>query len=263
VLNNMGGFAYFEGRWNDAIDLYQRGRIAQEKTGDPVNAAYGTINIGEILSDQGRLAEAEQLTRQVLRVWRAAGDRSGVAFALSQLGRIAARDRRCDEALALYGEARAGFADVGDQIGVIETDARIAECLVFRGDAEAALRTIEESEARHSRAGSTVQGALLHRVRGYALAQLGRLDDARHAFDQSVSVGRTHNAEYEVALTLRALSQLARIEGSRAAALEAESAVILDRLGVVAVTDPPGMPAVGAPKPDGAVETAPSELTVG
>ena len=139
VLNNLGGFKYFDGHWDEAVVLYKRGRDARERTGDPVNAAYGTCNIGEILSDQGRLEEAEPLLRDASRVWRAAGDRAGVAFAESLLGRLASRAGRAEEAMDLFTRARATFAKVGSQTDTIEVDARFAECLVFRGLADEAL----------------------------------------------------------------------------------------------------------------------------
>ena len=246
VLNNLGAFAYFEGRWTDAVELYERGRLARERTGDPVNAALGTTNIGEILSDQGRLEEAEPLTRQALRVWKAAGDRSYVAFGTSQLGRIAARAGRFEEALSLYEQARAGQSDVGDQVGVIETDARIAECLIFRGESTEALRRVGEALARdETMGGVSVQAPLLHRLRGQALMQLGRTEEARASLEESLRTAEARKASFEEALTLRALAQLAEMTGSSDAAAARRSEQILTELDVVSVTDPAGLPVSG------------------
>lgn len=243
VLNNLGAFAYFEGRWTAAVELYERGRLARERTGDPVNAALGTANIGEILSDQGRLEEAEPLTRHALRVWKAAGDRSYVAFGLSQLGRIAARAGRFEEALSLYDQARAGQLDVGDQVGVIETDARIAECLIFRGDSLDALELVGEALAKDDTMGGvSVQAPLLHRLRGQALMQLGRIDEARPSLEESLRTANARNASFDEALTLRALAQLAEIAGASDAEARRRSEQILTELDVVSVTDPAGLP---------------------
>jgi hypothetical protein len=67
--------------------------------------------------------------------------------------------------------------------------------------------------------------------------QLGRLDDAAAAFDASLLVARARKAPYDVALTLRAIAQLARIRGSEPSAAGRESDRILSELGVVAVAD--------------------------
>ncbi|HEY2887707.1 MAG TPA: AAA family ATPase, partial [Candidatus Limnocylindrales bacterium] len=61
VLNNLGIDAYFEGRWDDALDLYGRSKAAKERAGDVSNAATQSNNEAEILSDQGHLGEARTL----------------------------------------------------------------------------------------------------------------------------------------------------------------------------------------------------------
>ena len=57
VLNNAGGFAYRDGRWNDAMTLYLEGAEASARSGNAANAAFGDCNVGELLSDQGHWDE--------------------------------------------------------------------------------------------------------------------------------------------------------------------------------------------------------------
>ena len=64
VLNNLGAYAFHEGRWQDAVVLYRRAGNASARAGDVVNAAFGDCNVGEVLLGQGRLAIAEQALRQ-------------------------------------------------------------------------------------------------------------------------------------------------------------------------------------------------------
>ncbi|HEX2029437.1 MAG TPA: adenylate/guanylate cyclase domain-containing protein [Nitriliruptorales bacterium] len=242
VLNNMGGFAYWQGRWDDALECYQRALEVWKRTGDEVGVAFAKSNIGEILSDQGHLETAEELFREALRVWQAAGDRSGTAFGKSNLGRAAARAGRYDEGSRLFHEARAESQDVGAEADVLETDARIAELHVLQGDAEAALSLTAAALERAQRLGGDAapQSPALHRLRGYALMQLGDLAAAREELEESLQAGRARAAEYEVALTLRALVDLRyRSEGLLLESLEAESRSILERLGVVHVPEVP------------------------
>jgi class 3 adenylate cyclase/tetratricopeptide (TPR) repeat protein len=235
VLNYLGAFAYFDGKWDEAIEYYERGREARERTGDAVTAAYGTINIGEILSDQGRLQEAEVSIRAALRVWRAAGYRFGIGAAQSLLGRVASRAGRCDEALTMFAQARETFVDVGDRASVLETDVRIAECRLLRGERDLALELIADALARAEEAGGvSVHTPALYRMRGEALLREGDIDRGRAALEASLGFGRQRKAEYEVALTLRLLAHLERRED-----LASESRSILDRLGVISV---PGLP---------------------
>jgi tetratricopeptide (TPR) repeat protein len=244
VLNNLGIEAYFEGKWDESLALYQRSKEARERAGDVVGAATATNNIGEILSDQGRLPEAEALFREALRVWRTARYPVGVALATSNLGRAAARGGRLDEASELLNEALYGFREIGAKSFVLETEARIAENFIFGGHHAAALhRATDTLQGAKEMSGTTVLQAVLQRLRGYARLQEGDPDGALRCLGESLRLGRSVGAEYEVAMTLEALARLA-LAGGRAAASDylAEARFILERLGVVST---PRVPHVG------------------
>lgn len=241
VYNGMGAFAYYEGRWNDALELYEKGRLARQTTGDPVNAADGTFNIAEILTDQGHLEQAEVLLRDALRVWKASRWRARVALGTRKLAEVASRSNRYEEAAALFEEARSAFVDVGAQNEIVETDARMAESLILQKRPDAALGLADDALARADAMGVNVHVPALQRIRGYALMQLGELTRARAAVEESLRSAQVRLADYQVALSLDALAQLARLEnGSAPTALEADRDAIYARLGVVA--PPPGPP---------------------
>ncbi|MDP9225904.1 MAG: tetratricopeptide repeat protein, partial [Actinomycetota bacterium] len=227
--------------WSEAIDLYQRAYDATLRIGDPVGAAACSDNIAEVLSDQGRLEEAEDRLRRSLRVWKAAEDRYSRGFCLGQLGRVVSRTGRFAEALELFDLALAEFQYVGAQEDVLNTDGKVAECLLLMGDDEAAVARCAMALSQVEERG--VAGVVvpsLHRVRGLALMRLGRLEEAQDALDESLRSARERNADYEIALTLRALGRLARAQGRDPAADgQSESRSILDRLGVVAVPEHP------------------------
>jgi tetratricopeptide (TPR) repeat protein len=240
VDNYLGAIAYFEGRWNDALGLYERARDARERTGDPVNAAEGTANIGEILSDQGHLQEAEELLKGALSVLRAAGYHGTIAFVTGLLGRIAYRAGRLDEGLRLLREAAERFAQAGSRGGALEIEARIAEWHLFAGDPDAALALADAALARAQTMGGTVFRPMLHRVRGYALMASVRRDDAREALEESLRLGRAARADYEVVQTLEACVRLDRLEGRATTPVAlTEYRSILERLGIV---DQPAVP---------------------
>jgi class 3 adenylate cyclase/tetratricopeptide (TPR) repeat protein len=247
VLTYLGAYAYFEGRWDDAIDLYQRGKDARDRTGDAVSAAYGTINIGEILSDQGHLEQAEQLFRSALRVWRASGYRAGVAAVEHQLARAAARAGRFEEAFALYEHSRAEFSAVGDRSSLVEINAKIAECHLWHGEPEAALRLVAETLPSSERDGGGVHAPMLRRIEGLALLDLGELAGAQAALEESLRLARARKAPYEVGLTLRALAGVLEVTGKNGASMRRESRAILHRLGVVSTDDERTPPAPTVP----------------
>ncbi len=243
VLNNLGAFAYFEGRWDDALDLYRRGLDARERLGDVANGADITFNIGEILVDRGELAEAEERIRHALRVWQAAESPFGVAIATRLLGRAASRSGRYDEGLELLHEARAQFKELGATGEVVETDARIAGALVRHAVSAEGLRLA--TDALRTATGPTVP--LAQRIRGYALIQLDRLDEARTALEASLVTARNQGAGFEEACTLDALVRLCELtadEEERAFARACNE--IKSRLGIRAIPEFPLSPGTAA-----------------
>jgi tetratricopeptide (TPR) repeat protein len=229
VLNVLGVEAYFEGHWNEAIDYYRRCKDVSDRAGNVVVAATATNNEAEILSDQGRLEEAEALFTEALRVWRAAGYSVGIALATSNLGRFAARAGRFDQAHRLLDEALAAFEEIGADAFVAEAEVRRAECLVFEGRHRDAAKAVDRLLAVN---GSSYR-ATLERLAGYAVLQSrAPFAKAKPHFDSSLEAARAAEAPYEAALTL-----LAAAHAGGEPSGEAEE--ILARLGVVSTPHVP------------------------
>jgi class 3 adenylate cyclase/tetratricopeptide (TPR) repeat protein len=239
VLNNLGIDAYYEGRWDQALDLYGRSQAARQRIGDVVGAATIANNIGEIKSDQGEYEAAENLFTETRDVSTRAGSRFLAALAESNLGRLAARQGRFDDADSLLQHALAEFQDMNARSFVLETTARIAERAVLVGDSAQALQLVDETlRAIDAQGSAAVVTALAHRLRGYALMQSRALEEAAGALEQSLQsasseAGTDAEAEsYELALTLEALALLAELRGEEDQAARAKSEQIFGRLGV-------------------------------
>ena len=233
VLNNLGGFAYFEGRWDDAMELYERARERSMRTGNTIQAETGTFNIGEILAYRGEDSEAERCFRTAQRAWRAAGYTGGVGVAEAHLARIAAQRGHFDEAFAILARAREALMTIEAYGDVIEVDTRTAECHLLHGDPDAALALATDT-LREDRAEGGQQRATLDRIRGLALLAHGDLPAAAQAFELSLTEARARGALFDVALTLDALAELAVRQGDDAAVRRSreESAALFEKLGV-------------------------------
>jgi class 3 adenylate cyclase/tetratricopeptide (TPR) repeat protein len=245
VANNMGGLAYYEGRWDDARALYERGRDARLRTGDAVEAARGTANIAEILLEQQRFAEAEPLLVDARRVFTAASYRGGLAFVAAMQGRLAARLGAFDAAVEYLAEARELYVAIGGGFEVVEVDGFLAECMVLRGDGDAALALVDATIATARHGGELgVLGPALLRTRGYALAQTGDQPGARAVLAEGLALARSERADYEIALALEAIARVDRLAGRVADVVAGrERSEILDRLGVPGVPEVPLGPA--------------------
>ena len=229
--NNLGVDAYYDGRWEEALSAYRRSGELSRRAGDVVSGARATNNEAEILSDQGRVEAAGERFEDALRVFRAARYPFGVAVASSNLARVAARSGRFEDAHPLFEEAQAEFERIGADAFVQETQARIAECFVFEGRYQEATERAAQALADGDREAS-VLGAALERLRGYAAVQGRRPpDEARHHFERSLEQARKLGADYETALTLRAIAET---DSATTGDARAESERILSRLGVIA-----------------------------
>jgi class 3 adenylate cyclase/tetratricopeptide (TPR) repeat protein len=250
VFITLGNQAYLDGRWDEAIELQGRAREALEKIGDRAQACVPEFNMAEFLFEQGKVDEAEPLFQDVLRVCKAAGIVHGIGLATSALGRLAARRGHFEEATDLLAEARAFHQEEGDEVEVLADDARLAESLVLQGDGEAALALTKDALGRAGvLEGVAVVTAMLHRIRGWALMQLDDPEQARAALEESLRVARLPEAnfglrspDYEVVAALTALAQLRRSAREPADVLEREAKMLIERLGIVAVPEPPPMP---------------------
>ena len=239
ALNNLGGFIYYEGRWDEAGQLWERSETIRLRTGDAVNAAMATNNIGEILSDQGHLEAAEDRFRRALDVWRAARFDQLIPAAIGNLGRAAARGGRAEEGLELLQQALAMATANQFTFMMVETEARVAEAQLFGGEPDAALRTADQVLERP--VGETVlQRPLLRRVMAYALMQLGRPEQANGLLELSLDESRRVGLLYEEAQSLAALLDLALLEDRQPDPLVADGCVtLLERLGVVRLPQVP------------------------
>jgi class 3 adenylate cyclase/tetratricopeptide (TPR) repeat protein len=233
VLNNLGIESYYEGRWDEARDLYERSRALRERIGDAINVATTTNNIGEIESDQGRFDDAERSFRETLAIVEPAGQRLLTAVARGNLGRVAARQRRFAEAEELLSAARVELDEIGAAPFAVELEARLAELGELRGDdPEQVLRAADAAIGNLEDAGAPAAlRVLLERVRGNALARAGRTAEARETLEQALEVAERASADYEIALTLRALTRLGGTESRQAKEIFA-------RLGVAAAALP-------------------------
>ena len=233
ILNNQGVFAQELSDWDKASELYRRALDIFDTVGDTANASLAKYNIAEILSDQGRYDEVEPLLREVLRVWRGQGAEADVAAARRELGKLFARRGEFETAgemlrLAIEEQERTG--QVGE---LLATTMRICELEVLRGEGAAAVQHIDAAlrTAAHTEGGSVLE-PILTRLRGWALAQGGRTDEARTELEAALRAAEDRGDRYECLLVADALIT---IGGSRIdqAQLLHDRRLNMEKLGVI------------------------------
>ena len=239
VCNNLGGHAYWAGRWEEAATLYERALAAFTRIGDVHSVAAALVNLGEIRSDQGRIDEAHDLFRQSLQIWQRAGDRASVAFVLSNIGRLGTRREDFALARAQLLEARELAAKVNLPVDVLEADLRLVECSCHAGESAQALAAGQALASKVDR--GSIQAAMLHRLLGFASLMLGRVGPARAYFTESLEHADLADAPFERGSTLRGLAYCDAADGLDPMPMLTRAEAVLTGLGVVAVDEPMGL----------------------
>jgi class 3 adenylate cyclase/tetratricopeptide (TPR) repeat protein len=206
VQNTLGMLAYHRGEWPKALEHYVASEEADIRCGKLWNAATPAANRAEILADQGRLEEARSALEQAMLTWRGVNAVSMIAFGDYQLGRIAARLGRSEEAMGHFDASRRHFSELGELTEVMVVDALRAEALALAGDHEGALALADATLARaHTLGGVSAMTPLLHRVRGASLQELAQPAEAERAVREALDAARSRIARHEIAFALAAL----------------------------------------------------------
>ena len=187
------------------------------------------------------LGEAEPLLRGCVWMYRASGDRYLLGCALTQLGRVLAREGRFEESLAALDEGKGDLEEIGATAEALEADVATVECLTFQGDSHGAItRAVDALEGIKAVGGQSVAVPLLHRAWGYALAQEARFDEADAAFAKSLEAAKERGSDFDMAVTKIAMERVARVRGlSVPEGSQDEIDATLVRLEVVAVEATP------------------------
>jgi tetratricopeptide (TPR) repeat protein len=240
VLNNLGVDAYYEGRWEEAVDLYERSHRASQRAGDVVEAATALHNIAEIRLDQNRLDEAHELLTEALATWRAVGYGAGVGTALSNLGRVAAHRGDTERAAELLERAREQVTAIGAESLLLEAEAYDAERLLLAGEYPATLAVCQSARRRARRVGAAPGlPAMLERLSGCALLAQGGHAQGVALLREAAELARRANAPYEEAL---ALEWLASEDPESANGTRERARELLERLGVIGAAPAPLSP---------------------
>lgn len=234
VLNNMGMFAYWDGRWDEAVRLYGECGALAERIGDQEVVATSRANVGEVLADQGHWDRARAELSVALRIWRAAGNIGGVGFARMLLGRTAARQGRYDEGLELLESAVADLSANGMDDAVVASR-YLAEAAAYAGQDARALALVEQLTPEASPRDLPLllrTAALARRAQGVTVV-VGGLREA-------LTVAVREQCDYDAAVIIDLLCGLGHAGDSG----EADRAALFERFGIVGLGVPANLPAV-------------------
>jgi class 3 adenylate cyclase/tetratricopeptide (TPR) repeat protein len=232
ALSNLAAFAFYAGRWDEAVDYFARAAEAARSTGDTVFSAIVELNLGEVITSQGRPEEALPTLDAAVRVLRVSGVPSYAAYASLQRARAVLLLGRAEEAERELEEAELELLALGQQMSALEAALVRCEALTVQGRPDAALLVLEAQ----AEAAAEVGGPLAPRVhleKARALAALARPDEALAELDEGERIAEETGLPYEharlLSLRVEVLRTLSRSVEADEAAQRAEA--LLHRLG--------------------------------
>ena len=217
---NLGVKAYALGRWAEAMLLYESARSEFERVGDTTQAAHAGANLGEVLISRGLFDDAEEVLRDAHDTLRASGFVFASVFSEIQLARVAIERGDFSSAVEELTRTIQETHASGDTSYELEARLYLAEALIRQGKPDDALAALDHSEELLSDETSPLL-APIARVRAAAMTQLDDLASAREQLDLALEVSRAQGLAYEQAQALRALADVARLEGRHEAADDA------------------------------------------
>lgn len=229
---NLGGLAYFHGRWDEALEHYDRSREAAERVGDAADVGVAEGNIGEVLVKQNKFGEAEPRLIKAVRVARASGDAVSAIFANLQLARILIETGKPSEAEELLREIHEEAVSLDMKQSAYEAAIQLAELKARAGEADVAVELLDEAAAA-SHEEASIYAPTADRVRALALALKGRVKEAVDVADGALETARERSLDYEVAMLLICKADLLEAERPDLTIdLRREGAAIIERLDI-------------------------------
>ena len=208
TLAGLGAMAYYETRWDLAVEYYSRSAEMATAAGDLVHAAIAQANLGEIRVNQGRLVEAEELLVSAQRTLESFRFREMSAWALMQLGRARALSGEIDEGVVMVRSAMATFDDIESLTASVEARANLGEILVFGNDIRAATDVVAEARGLEKRLDETPLACLLDRVEVTIDVASENWSDVAARLDGALARARTLAASYELFILLTLAGRL-------------------------------------------------------
>jgi class 3 adenylate cyclase/tetratricopeptide (TPR) repeat protein len=201
VMNNEGGYAYFAGKWDDAVDWYRRSQEASKRAGNVIDAAYVRANIAEVMIGQRRFEEAAIELEESHRVLRAAGALPYLGFVELQLARLDIELGRSETAIAGLEATCDALLAADDRVGSLEVSIHLADALVRSGEPQRGLDVLTRAEDLAGDQGAVFAPAV-SRVRSQAQWALQDSSAAQTEAERALEAAREAGMAYEEAIVL-------------------------------------------------------------
>ncbi|MGI9089376.1 MAG: CHAT domain-containing protein [Chthoniobacterales bacterium] len=186
ALNTTGEIFRMQGEPARALEFYQRAR-AEVGDDSAWNMAFIFNNIGQSYEAMGDTAKALDFINRGRAVAERVKMRPRVATSLAVIGNLHLVRHEVAQARASYEQSRALSVDLRDRAGEARAALGLANCAYDDKDFNASLEHAQQAAELWRTAGQRTQLAAAQTLAGRSLRALGRIDEARVAFERAIT----------------------------------------------------------------------------
>ena len=216
-----GRVAHTEGRFQDAVRLYEQAYEGAAKAGSLSEEALSSNYMGNAARDVGKYEQAEGFFNRALEIWQRTGLTESIAGAHNNLANLAISRGDPGRAQFHYSAAQDAFGKIGNAAGTALALTNLAILAIETGAFEDAVEKASQAKAELVKSGNKVLLGLCAVVRGEALLEAGCRDDAAAEFGWVLGAFDASNHPLAIAGAERGMGRVALESRSPAKAIAA------------------------------------------
>ena len=213
ALHHLGIIHLDQGRYDEAVTMYQESLKMKEELGDRSGIASTLGQLGNVHYVQGRYDEAVKMYQEGLKIFEELGNRSGIASTLGQLGMIHQDQGRYDEAVTMYQESRKIAEELGDKRVIAITLGQLGMIHQDQGRYDEAVTMYQESRKIAEELGDKRVIAITLGQLGMIHQDQGRYDEAVTMYQESRKIAEELGDKRVIADTLHQLGMIHHVQG--------------------------------------------------
>lgn len=218
-----GRVAHTEGRFQDAVRLYEQAYEGAAKAGSLSEEALSSNYMGNAARDVGKYEQAEEFFNRALEIWERTGLTESIAGAHNNLANLAISRGDPARAHFHYSAALDAFGQIGNAAGTALSLTNLAILAIETGAFEDAVAKASQAKTELLRSGNKVLLGLCAVVKGEALLEAGRSAEAAQEFGWVLGAFDASNHPLAIAGAERGMGRVAlelQSASSAVAALE-------------------------------------------
>ena len=144
-LNTLGGILQRQGKFDEAVDAFQRSYDLLVKLEDQRGQAMVLNSLGGVLQRQGKFDEAVDAFQRSYDISEKLGDERSLAMVLNSLGGVLQRQGKFDDAMKALQRSLNISKRLNDKIGLAMTHRMIGKTLLLTGEKTKAVTELTKS----------------------------------------------------------------------------------------------------------------------